>query len=298
MLTGRRQRRLIRHAATPVLLISLLSAGCRPAADPISWGRTYHYEASETFRIDRDGHGFPLVPGRINGRDVKVFFDTGNFFGFLIRPSLARSLRLPASGHEKRSYASDGTFRSSRKGFRVESFEVFGSGLTGIEMYEMTDDAFDASVGVGTLLEGRFTLDLGNRLMGISRRPFEADDGRDDGLTIVWNDALKGMIVVLGRVNGVGTLIQIDTGKSRSTIDEALIAPAGLRENNTPIQRGYRVDRIELGNRTFAVDRAKVTSFRAISQGYPEPILVGIGADILSRIVLTVDYPRRWVSIR
>ena len=299
MFSGRLRRAAFLPAGPLMLFGIMLSAArCRPAADPVSWARRFHYDAAEVFRIGRDGHGFPLVPGRINGRDVNVFFDTGNFFGPLIGPGLVGSLRLPASGNERRNYTSDGTFRSGQKGFRVESFEVFGTASTDLEMFEMADGAFDASVGVQTLLGDRFTLDLANRLMAVSARPDGPDGDRDRELAIVWNDALGGMIVVHGRINGVGTLIQIDTGKSRTTIDETLIALAGLRENNTPTLRGYRVDRIELGDRTFSVPCAKVASFRGISQGYPEPILVGIGADILSRVVLTVDFPRRRVLIR
>jgi hypothetical protein len=296
MFSGRLRRAAFLPAGPLLLFSALSSARCRSAADPASWARTFRYDAAEVFRIGQDGHGFPLVPGRISGRAVKIFFDTGNFFGPLIRPGLVRSLRLPASGNERRNYASDGTFRSSQKGFRVESFEAFGKASLGLEMFEMASDAYDASIGVQTLLNDRFTLDLANRLMGVSGRPVGPD--RDRALAIVWNDALKGMIVVRGLVNGVETLIQIDTGKSRTTIDETLIALAGLRANNTPTLRGYRVDRIELGDRTFSVPCAKVASFRGISQGYPEPILVGIGADILSRVVLSVDYPRRRVSIR
>jgi hypothetical protein len=298
MISGRPRRAAFLTLGPLLFLGVILSARCRPATDQAAWGRAYDYDADETFRIDRDGHGFPLVPGRINGRDVKVFFDTGNFFGFLIGPSLAGSLRLPATGSERKNYASDGTFRYIQKGVRAEGFAVFGISLAGVEMYEMTDDAFDASVGVQPLLNDRFTLDLANNLMGVSGRPGGQAEDRDPGLEIVWNDALRGMIVVHGRVNGVETLIQIDTGKSRTTIDETLIALAGLRENNTPALRGYRVERLELGGRTFSVACAKVANFRGISQGYAEPILVGIGADILSQVVLTVDYPRRRVFLR
>ena len=61
---------------------------------------------------------------------------------------------------------------------------------------------------------------------------------------------------------------------------------------------GYKVDLITLGKKSFSIERAKVANFKAISEGYPKPILVGIGADILSRIVLTVDYSQKKVFIR
>jgi hypothetical protein len=202
-----------------------------------------------------------------------LFFDTGNFFGFQIGPGLARILKLKPSGGERKNYASDGTYRYSQKGYHVKSLSVFRTMSEDIEMFEMRDDAFEASVGLPALGGKRFTIDYKNRLMGISDRPFDKE-----GL-------------------GIETLFQIDTGKSRTTIDEGLIARAGLKENNTFFRKGYKVDRVTLGKRSFSVDCAKVSNFNAISRGYPRPILIGIGADILSRIVLTVDYSQKKVFV-
>jgi hypothetical protein len=271
--------------------------GCRTAPDPERWAKDHHYRATETIRLQFDRHGFPLVPGKIGQRDVKVFFDTGNFFGFLVGPRLIRDLGLLPSGHERRNYDSGGNFRYSQKGYLVRSFTVFSAAFEDIEMFEMTDDTFDAGVGVQTLLDKRLTLDYRRGLMGLSGVPLERRVQGGEGLPLLWNDRLKGMIVVEGRVDGVDTLFQIDTGKSRTTIDADLIALAGLKENNTPFLKGYKLDRVLIGGKEFTVECAKVADFKAISEGYPKPILVGIGADILSQIILTVDYPRKKVLI-
>jgi hypothetical protein len=285
---------------TMLLFFSWLvfNQACQTVRDPVQWGKEHHYGVDETVRIKMDRHHFPLVPGKINNKDVKIFFDTGNFFGLEIGPGLARILKLRPSGDERKNYASDGTYRYSQKGYDVESFTVFRTEFKNIEMFEMTDDTFEASVGIQGLLDGRFTIDYKNRLMGISSNPFENKGNDIDEFLLIWNEMLKGMIVIKGRVNGMETLFQIDTGKSRTTIDEDLIARAGLKENRSLFQQGYRVDKITLGKKSFSVARAKVANFRAISKGYPEPILIGIGADILSRIVLTVDYGQKRVFIK
>ncbi len=275
----------------------LLLAGCQTTASPDQWGALYQYQSSETFRIQMTPRRFPLVPGRIAGTDIKVFFDTGNFFGPTIAPALARSLELIPSGNERKEYDSDGAYRSSRRGFLPVDFQVFRSSPSPVELFEAPDNEFPASVGVWDLLGRRFTLDMGSGLMGVSSTPFRAD-GRTEELPLIWNDRQKGMIVVPGTVDGVETLIQIDTGKSRTTIDESLIPLAGLKEHNTPFLKGYRVDAITLGGLSFSVDSAKVADFSDISGGYPGPILIGIGADIISRIALTVDYSQNKVFIR
>jgi hypothetical protein len=45
-----------------------------------------------------------------------------------------------------------------------------------------------------------------------------------------------------------------------------------------------------LGNIGFSVECAKAADLSGISDGYPKPILVGIGADILLQSVVTIDY--------
>jgi len=298
MMLDRAKRGVLLRAGLLWVPWLILSQGCRSAMDAGRWGNEHQYGADETLPIKMGPNRFPLVPGKINDRDVDVFFDTGNFFGFQIGPGLAQTLKLKPSGNERKNYTSDGTYRYSQKGYRVDRFAVFRTEFDDIEMFEMTDDTFEACAGVQALTEVRFTLDYQKRLMGISRAPFKKDGNGIDEFPLFWNEALKGMIVIEGRVNGLETLFQIDTGKSRTTIDEALIALAGLKENNTLFLKGYKVDRITLGGKSFSVECAKVANFTAISKGYPKPILVGIGADILSRIVLTVDYTQKKVFIK
>lgn len=285
-----------------IVLLSFLGLfvdqGCQTAMDPVQWGKEYHYGIDETFPIKMGKRHFPLIPGKINNREVKVFFDTGNFFGFQIGPGLVRTLELAPSGNERKNYDSRGTFRYAQKGYHIERFTVCRTEFKNIEMFEMTDSAFEASVGIEPLLGGRFTVDYKNRLMGISNKPVGGKGMEMDGFPLIWNDKLKGMIVIEGTVNGIETLFQIDTGKSRTTIDEDLIGPARLKKNNTLFLQGYQVDLITLGKKGFFVECAKVANFKAISEGYPGPILMGIGADILSQIVLTVDYLGKKVYIK
>ena len=80
--------------------------------------------------------------------------------------------------------------------------------------------------------------------------------------------------------------MQIDTGKSRSTIDPELAASLGLEETET----GVVVDELRFGGHEFSVPSAKLVVLRAIDPHQPEPILVGIGSDILREVVLTVDW--------
>lgn len=42
---------------------------------PEKWGERHQFENSEIIRIELGRNNFPLVPGRINATDIKVFFN-------------------------------------------------------------------------------------------------------------------------------------------------------------------------------------------------------------------------------
>ena len=74
------------------------------------------------------------------------------------------------------------------------------------------------------------------------------------------------------------------------------------RTQNTPLACAYSTTRVEdpvtLAGLTFTVPSAKEVGFGAISAGLPEPIVVGVGSDILSGLVLSVDYRTRELYLR
>ena len=150
----------------------------------------------------------------------------------------------------------------------------------------------DGLFGPRYLLGGRFTLDYGRRRIAVSASPLPGPI--DDALPMIDVPEHEGLIVVRGAVNGMPALLEIDTGKSRTTVDEDLAAEIGL----PAVERGYRIDEVRIGRRSFSVTSAKGVSFRGLSSGLPEPIRLGVGSDILSQVVLTVDYPGRVVVVR
>jgi hypothetical protein len=213
-----------------LFMCTLCIQGCQTTVLPEQWGARYQYGENEIIRLGIGPYNAPLVPGRINATDIAVFFDTGNFYGFTISPNLIRILDLPLTGNERKSYDSGGNFRYSAKGYHVGRFETLGKTTLDTEAFGSANADFQASIGVGDLLDRRFTLDLKHRLMGISGKPFHPNEPSIQEFPLVWNDGMKGMIVIEGSVNGCGTLIQIDTGKSRTTIDASLVALAGLKK--------------------------------------------------------------------
>jgi len=216
-------------------------------------------------------------------------FDTGNLSGLLVSTELADSLTLAPSG-QVQSQNSDGSPAGSKRRFTVNQLRVFGEEWvqqTAVERHEKYPPAL---IGPRFLQDRRFTLDYRSRALAVSKSaaPPTAQAGVAEPL--VWSSRLPGLLVVQGSVNQHRVLLQLDTGKSRTCIDGGFLASLGLRNADA---RGVPIPDLRLGGRSFSVPSAKVVGFGGISEGLPEPIIVGVGSDVLRNIVLTVDYRTR-----
>ena len=107
-----------------------------------------------------------------------------------------------------------------------------------------------------------------------------------DSVPLVESSRNPGLILFYGSLHGRRVLIQADTGKSRCTIDPGLARDLGLQED----ERGFRVDELRIGSFTFKIPSAKEVDLRAIDDSLADPILLGIGSDILNQVPVTVDY--------
>jgi hypothetical protein len=243
------------------------------------------YATGETFKLAVGKPGLPFVHVRINGEDVELVLDLGNMTGLAISPALAQRLRLPSTG-EWTSYDSAGSARGRHQVFSAHTVAAFGRTWTNVRVYETADDRLPGLIGPCFLQGRRFTVDYATGTIAVTDRPSPANDTRGAAIPLVPSQALPGLLVAEGRVNGTQVLMELDSGKTRTCVDPKLIEAAKLPATG----HGYRIDRLELGPRSFAVPHAKKVSFSGISRGLANPILVGVGSDVLSQMVFTVDY--------
>jgi hypothetical protein len=96
------------------------------------------------------------------------------------------------------------------------------------------------------------------------------------------------LILVYGAIDGRSVLIELDTGKSRTVINPALASELRLRRN----PRGVTIENLRIGDLYFEVPCAKEVDQKGIDPTLEEPILVGMGSDLLSLFVWTVDYEK------
>ncbi len=286
-------RRLSVAGIISVLAFSVCGAvSCRERQKRVHWQEKLEYSSNEIFPIKIGNYGYPYVQVIINDQELEMAFDTGNISGLLVAPETADRLSLSSVG-ESQHYDSSGEVIGTFRVFKVPKLKVFDMVWIEERAHERTGSGLIGLIGPRYVYGKRFTLDYQSRVIAVSESPLPRVEGEHSIFPLIESESLKGLIVIRGLVNGEQVLIEIDTGKSRTCIDSALIKKIDLPE----VERGYRIDKIQIGPYSFKVASAKKVSFRGMSDDFAEPILLGIGSDILSQLVLSVDYSKRIVMI-
>lgn len=268
------------------LAFIIIMTGCgKPIETLVHWQEKYGYKPDQVYSMDVDENGLPHVKVAVNDSILDMILDTGNMHGMSIELDKARQLRLA------RIDSWDGEdYRRGPIGkysiFHAVSIDVFKREWKNQRIYESSFDEYDGSIGPMYISKERFTLDYKNKLIGVGYSQGPVNDKNVSVLPIVDNLTYKRMIVVKGKVNGHEVLIQIDTGRTRTTIDPKLVNKLKLSRTN----EGYIIDSILLGDYDFSVPNAKEADLSELDKDYSEPVLLCIGSDVISRMVLTIDY--------
>lgn len=269
-----------------ILFLNLFLSGCGGNNEAIQrWQERYNYSSKEVYTMEIDEYGLPHINIKINNEELSMVFDTGNLKGMYIELDKARQLRLPRIDNwDGSDYQEDASGKYSV--FHASSINAFGKTWTNQRIYELKQDRYDGSIGPFFITKERFTLDYKNRLIGAGSSKNNIDKRNSSILQIIKSNKYKDIIVVKGKINGYEGLIQINTGKSNTSIDSRLVNELNLTSTN----QGYVIDSITLGNYEFSVPNASEINLKALDNGFDEPVLLCVGSDILSRVVITIDY--------
>ncbi|MGD8414325.1 MAG: hypothetical protein PVF33_08840 [Candidatus Latescibacterota bacterium] len=280
----------------PQQLAATDACGCCPELRPVElkrstpeslprWIRSFGYDIEAVHSITVGDFGYPYVPVQIDSSTCLLALDTGNTVGVTVNAAVFDRLNLKNTGTWVRLSGSGEVVATPRLG---EAGAVSALGYErGPEMiYESGDNDPSGLIGPEFVTGGRFTLDYESRLIAVSPDPVPGPVGGFHAVPMVRSAVHPTLILVYGKVEGRRVLIELDTGKSRTVVNPDLAASLGLEEN----ARGVRIHDIGIGNLSFEVPRAKPVDQTDIETGSPGPILAGVGSDVLSRIVWTVDY--------
>lgn len=243
----------------------------------------YAPEALQPIRIGE--YGYPFVEVSLQGETVWLPYDTGNMVGVTASSELFSQLELPCSS-EWDQLDSGGQVVASGCTAHGVSVEWLGHAQDSVSVFEFFHERLLGLIGPGSLPGSRFALDYATGV-------FAVDYGRTpvsvEGFTafpLVVSPRHPRLILVRGHVEGREVLIEIDTGKSRTTIDRTLVGLLGLEEG----PGGVALESVKLGSREWSVEAARIVDTSGISEGLPSTIALGVGSDVLSGFVFAVDY--------
>jgi hypothetical protein len=281
-----------RSSLGPGLAICLLLVACRHTTDTPRWVRHFDYAPGSLHRIEIGDFGYPFVPVGFGRDTLWLPFDTGNMVGLTLESSKFAGLDLPCTDRRNLRDSAGRLTSSSCVAHGVEA-TVFGVKRDTLSIFEFQHESLPGLVGPAQLPGTRFTIDYAAGVLA-------ADSGADvDTVTgfvaipLVRSPRLPRLILVPGRVRGHDVLIEVDTGKSRTTIDRRLVGRLGLEAGPD----GVSIGTVQLGPLTWTVDAARVVDTSGTSDGLPMPISIGLGSDLLAEFVFTVDYSnnRFWI---
>lgn len=267
--------------------------GCAtPSQDP-DWQTVFGYEEHAIHHIDLRDFGFPFVPVGILGDTTWLLFDTGNMVGLTLQSPLFERLDLPCSERWRR-YDAAGDLISSGCVAQSVRASAFGESHDSLSIYEFFDENLSGIIGPGMIPGTRFTLDYQRELLAVAESERLVEAPGYVALSLIESPRHPRLILVTGSIRGREVLVEIDTGKSRTTVDRSLVQDLGLEETSD----GAVVGEIQLGPRIFTVSSARVVDTSGISRGLPMSISLGLGSDVLSEFVFTVDYEsgRFWIE--
>jgi hypothetical protein len=266
---------------------------CQITEGASDWQTLFRYDEESLHRLEVRDLGFPFVPITLGDQTLWLPFDTGNMVGLTLSGEHFRRLGLPCSDKWQRldsggQLISVGCIAHSLRAL------VFGSTFDDISVYEFADETLPGLLGPKTIPGSRFTLDYKNSTIALDHRRGPDAVSGFDSLPLVRSQRHPRLILVYGTVNEVEVVIEIDTGKSRTTVDRGLVRRLELEEG----PKGARIGTVELGPRSKEVSWARVVDTSGISHGLPSPISLGLGSDTLSQFVWTVDYKqgRLWIE--
>jgi len=277
-----------------LLTIGMILGASQTVPGVPEWRAVFGYAPESVHRFEVRDFGYPFVPVVLRRDTLWLPFDTGNMVGLSVETNMFHSLGLPCSDQWGR-LDSAGQLISSGCIAHGSEVKVFGVVHDSVSVYELSNEVLPGLVGPGMIPGDRFTMDYKARVMAADDRDTPEEIPGFAPIPLVQSSRHPRLILVRGRVQGHDVLIEIDTGKSRTTIDRKLVRTLGLEVG----PNGIRVGRIDLGPRSWIVSRARIVDTSGISKVLPMPISLGIGSDILAGFVFTVDYGagRLWVEL-
>lgn len=274
-----------------------------PGPRSLEWVDRYGYVPGDfvDFRFGDRGTWVPVVDARVAGRRVRLVFDTGTNGYAALDEATMRELQLPIEGWSEFLDASGEPAgripRTRASTLELASLRLVDVPVGGVGPERITGErrGYVGTIGWSALEGGRFTIDYSNRRIAISSEPLPgglASCATRYVTSFVSPPRLDGLLLVAARLEGHALLAEVDTGKSKTVLDPGIDSIRSFEHGDRGLEiAGLRLGPFELTTRFGRMGRG----FDSFSRGVEPRVLVGLGSDLLSRFLLTVDYPTRTI---
>lgn len=269
----------------PWIVMVLMLMPLRAESQGATWVEQLGYRQTEVTAIRAGPARMPLVEVTISGISRWLLFDTGDMVGLSLTTNELSQHPMPVDSTWQR-LGSDGRVIGTLRRLRGSSVSAFGRALGDLPIFEFNESLVPGLIGPDLLPGKRFTLDYRAGLLGVTDAALGVPSAEFAVLPLVHSTRHPRLILAICSIAGRPVLTEFDTGKTRTVIDPRLVRTLGLVET----EGGVRLDSLFLGPIAFAVSSAKLVSLADIDRSLPAPIELSVGSDIMSQLLITVDY--------
>ncbi len=275
-----------KHLLGVILVLFILSCDT-----PSSLLSDLDYSEDEIFSIKIDKYGFPNVKLDNLLEPIWIIWDTGDMTGFVLSKDIIEKNHLTKVDS---IHLVDSEGKSVGHSYRyvATSLKIFNKEYSEVKISTAIGD-YNGLIGPRHINLTRFSLDYQNKKIGISDNSLSLAHIKGEVFPLIKSDRFPRLVIIKAQFNGEEILIEIDTGKSRTVVDPELVNSLNLVKG----ERGVVINKLLLGEYSFEVSNAKMKSFKGISRSYSQPIMIGIGSDILKDYIFTVDYEKEIVIL-
>jgi hypothetical protein len=255
--------------------------GCYSEAMP-EWAEGFAYDSTEIYPIYVGEDGSAFVAATFGGEPLALMFDTSQSSGLLMTDNLVAQMGLQVMEQDSDDEDDLGVR------YRLPSFTAFGRQWEDQVVQPASEQTYNGSIGPQFINGSRFTLDYGKQLLAVSESPLPENLIGENVVPMEHSDHSM-LPVVRGWVNDEEVLIELDTGSRQTVIDMFLARKLGLDPDDT-----MHIPEVIIGTYTFEVKSA-ASGLLPVSDDLRR---IRLGSDVLSHMILTVDYISESVAIK
>ncbi len=248
-----------------------------------------HYQEADTYKISLDkDFGMPHLDLVFGESSYPFILDFGNNGNIIISNAISDKIDYKEI-KKSYTYTPNGEIRGEAVEIELSTFKLLNKTYekeksTLVDWSIFSTSPMNGLIGLKYLQNCIFTLDYEARILALSQEDINLEGEKIHLLDLPYHPY---GIHFIGKVNGKDAIIYLDTGKSHTEINSALLDKDELVEDKSGRFYPGLID-IQLGNKHFSIEYPRVKHMqRDIDSEYPLGIY--IGSDILKYMTLTLD---------